>query len=975
MGERFQRLETVKRGKMKNCGGYRISALIILLSFFILGLSSLSCRNGNSPIPICEIQGKGVVSPYFGQRVLIRGIVTADLEDHSPGGFYLQDEGCLEDQQGRSKGVFILEESGYDLVSRGDEVSLRGIVMEYKQETILFVDQDNIEILSVDNPFPKEVKPGTPWESTGSVGDYERLEGMLVLLPIAEAIAVNENNGEIWILPGPQRKSHQASELQGSSFPLKIFRSLVPQRLGEIKAGDVIENLKGIIRQDGSDYVLYLLDPAQVLISPSVNKTPDMRESLEDGNEEDQIDFLDQAGVETEIPESTPTYYPVELLLVEIFPNPTEEEPDGEWIEIFNPNLFGLPLTGIKIGDDADQSGKEGLVMFPPGYYIEAGEVLVIANQGNTFRKAYGLFPDFEMVDSHPAIPDMLPYPKSRRSSIQLSNSGDEVVLLDPWNGVVDGISYGNSSYHGFGSPVLAPGEGNSLERYPPERDRDNPGDWRERTDVSPGKLDRTPPTSQPTSTPKPSKTPTPTLDPTLTFTPVIPTPTSVRVRLLITEVMFNPLGAEPGGEWFEIYNPTNGPLPLNGVKVGDAAYRGDSEGMFVFPYGEQIQPGEIILIANQANEFKGIYGFEPDYELSDSDQAVLKLHPYLEWASGSIRLGNEGDELVMLDGWDEIVDILAYGSSAFDLFQPAVQLGSEGATLGRCPEDADTDSLLDWGIFENPSPGERNLCPPTITPSSSYTITLVPSSTTTSTVMSTPSLSPVINQTSTIVPTMINSVTPSQTNTITLPPTLTPSLWPTITASITNFPTVTSTIVPPTPTSDGSIDPVIILNEIHADPHPELGDANEDGMIGSDDDEFLEFVNIGEDPLDLSGWEISDAVRVRFTFPPNTILPRMGATVIFGGGEPEGEFGGSMVFASGTLGLNNNGDTIYLQDTEGKLWIQYIFGSEANQDQSLTRDPDLIGAPPFVPHSGASSAGNSLYSPGTRMDGRRFDE
>ena len=74
----------------------------------------------------------------------------------------------------------------------------------------------------------------------------------------------------------------------------------------------------------------------------------------------------------------------------------------------------------------------------------------------------------------------------------------------------------------------------------------------------------------------------------------MIPTPTPVRVQLLITEIMFNPVGAEPEGEWFEVYNPTDATLPLSNVKIGDAAIRDDPEGMYVFPEGESILAGDV---------------------------------------------------------------------------------------------------------------------------------------------------------------------------------------------------------------------------------------------------------------------------------------------------------------------------------------------------------------------------------------------
>ncbi|MEJ2412444.1 MAG: hypothetical protein P8Y34_05540, partial [Anaerolineales bacterium] len=64
-----------------------------------------------------------------------------------------------------------------------------------------------------------------------------------------------------------------------------------------------------------------------------------------------------------------------------------------------------------------------------------------------------------------------------------------------------------------------------------------------------------------------------PTVSPTITWTPVptvIPSPTYYPVPLLITEILPNPAGEEPGGEWLEIYNPGSKNLPLDGIKIGD---------------------------------------------------------------------------------------------------------------------------------------------------------------------------------------------------------------------------------------------------------------------------------------------------------------------------------------------------------------------------------------------------------------------
>lgn len=165
-----------------------------------------------------------------------------------------------------------------------------------------------------------------------------------------------------------------------------------------------------------------------------------------------------------------------------------------------------------------------------------------------------------------------------------------------------------------------------------------------------------------------------------------------------------------------------------------------------------------------------------------------------------------------------------------------------------------------------------------------------------------------------------------------------------------------------------------IVLNEIHADPAADLpGDANGDGTRDSTDDEFIELVNTGNSTLDLSGWTLSDAASVRHTFPQGTNLPTDRAIVIFGGGSPNGDFGGALVqtAAANLLSLNNSGDTITLKNAGGVTILEHSYGSEAGDNQSISRDPDLTGS--FVKHSEISAAAGSLFSPGTKVDGSTF--
>ncbi len=165
-----------------------------------------------------------------------------------------------------------------------------------------------------------------------------------------------------------------------------------------------------------------------------------------------------------------------------------------------------------------------------------------------------------------------------------------------------------------------------------------------------------------------------------------------------------------------------------------------------------------------------------------------------------------------------------------------------------------------------------------------------------------------------------------------------------------------------------------IILNEFLADPPPgEAGDANRDGNRSSTQDEFVELVNTGETSVDISSWQLTDRVKVRHTFPPNTVIPAGAAIVVFGGGSPTGSFSGAIVQTadSGTLSLNNSGDTISLINSAGDTVLTHSYGSEAGKDESLSRSPDLTGD--FVGHSSIPEAQGALFSPGSRADGTAF--
>ncbi len=186
-----------------------------------------------------------------------------------------------------------------------------------------------------------------------------------------------------------------------------------------------------------------------------------------------------------------------------------------------------------------------------------------------------------------------------------------------------------------------------------------------------------------------------------------------------------------------------------------------------------------------------------------------------------------------------------------------------------------------------------------------------------------------------------------------------------------TPFPTGTFLLAAPAPS--------IVINEVLFDPATGIaGDANGDGIRDAANDEFVEIVNTGAGPLDISGWTLSDDDGDDFAFPGGTLLAAGQAAVLFGGGTPTGAFGGALVFTDdGSIGngLSNSGDLVELRDDTGTLIDSVGYGGAGavtgGSDQSITRDPDLTGG--FADHTGATGSGGAAFSPGTRIDGTPF--
>jgi hypothetical protein len=103
-------------------------------------------------------------------------------------------------------------------------------------------------------------------------------------------------------------------------------------------------------------------------------------------------------------------------------------------------------------------------------------------------------------------------------------------------------------------------------------------------------------------------------------------------------------------------------------------------------------------------------------------------------------------------------------------------------------------------------------------------------------------------------------------------------------------------------------------------------------------DDEIVWIKNPGEEPVDLSGWQLYTPPRFEFTFPEGCLLaPGASLKVHSGPGSkihkpflkdaPVCRPNGDLLWTPHYVWCDQNGDTAYLYDTEGNLVDRYVYG------------------------------------------------
>lgn len=136
----------------------------------------------------------------------------------------------------------------------------------------------------------------------------------------------------------------------------------------------------------------------------------------------------------------------------------------------------------------------------------------------------------------------------------------------------------------------------------------------------------------------------------------------------------------------------------------------------------------------------------------------------------------------------------------------------------------------------------------------------------------------------------------------------------------------VAATVPAITPGATASLPPVS-EKEVQDNTSVQIGTIFYDGVKRNEPDEFVEIVNGGKEPVDITDWELQDTTgSTEYKWESYVLQP--GATIRVYTNEVHQDSGGFTFGANRAL-WNNSGDVAELRDSDGQLVSRYAYGNK----------------------------------------------
>jgi len=359
--------------------------------------------SGAVPLPISAVQGGGDASPYLGQSVTVRGVVTA-LTDQ---GFFLQTpDGERDGDDATSEGIFVYTGAAPAFLV-ADAVELTARVQEYNGLTEL-TGPGGVSVLASGVPLPAPVafdaalpSPHQPWPAAA----LERFEGMLVEVADGFVTGPADDEGSFLVVAGGYRAMREPGIAWPGLEGLPVWDGnpevLTVYTAHSLAREDVWAGARVSVSGGLSEYRgLYELVPAQLTVTrqasvPALAASVPGELRLATWNLRRLFDDQDAPGVDDTVLQ--PATYELRLAKAASFVTEVLARPDVLVVqEVENAGVlarlgelaadpaWGAPYRPVLLDGD-DPSGLDVGVLLAPG--IAAGEPVQLG-RGESF--SYG---------------------------------------------------------------------------------------------------------------------------------------------------------------------------------------------------------------------------------------------------------------------------------------------------------------------------------------------------------------------------------------------------------------------------------------------------------------------------------------------------------------------------------------------------------------------------------------------------------
>jgi predicted extracellular nuclease len=260
--------------------------LVVLLGLLLIGTAITvawpaaagvaAAQDGRRPIGV--IQGDGDVSPFRGQRVSLRGVVTAIQEDINSRGviyytLFVQDLPGEEDgDPATADGIAVFYGRTQPAIPIGAIVTIVGEVTEFYGFTEIDDDDLRVTVERLDGSVPEAIVIDPPADPVEQRAYFEPLEGMRVTLDgPARVVGPTHTGCGLAVVdaddPAQPVVRRQLDDPTGRVIPVLYPTDVDCTDMPQVKTGDQIEGLAGVLIYNFDEFKILMEDPTALTIT------------------------------------------------------------------------------------------------------------------------------------------------------------------------------------------------------------------------------------------------------------------------------------------------------------------------------------------------------------------------------------------------------------------------------------------------------------------------------------------------------------------------------------------------------------------------------------------------------------------------------------------------------------------------------------------------------------------------------------